>query len=87
VGVHQAVPNQDAKGEAHLYLSAVEYLRVYAPGILEFLTTDPPTALAADEEWMAEREVALGIPARFSPTGARLYHVALLGWCFAPARE
>jgi hypothetical protein len=48
---------------------------------------DPAAAFAADEEWMADRELELGIPRRVSPTGERLYHVALLGWCFSPARD
>lgn len=89
MGIHQSVPKQDAPGtEDHPYLTTREYLQTYAPSLLEFMTwDDPAAAFAADEEWMADRELELGIPRRVSPTGERLYHVALLGWCFSPARD
>jgi len=88
VSINQTVPKTDRVGALFPLLTTVEYLRVYAPEIIGgLLSDDVGAALASDENWMAAREAEFAIPALFDLAGQRLHHVALLGWCFAPARD
>jgi hypothetical protein len=70
------------------YMTVLSYLGSYDPVILDYFPGDVAAAsFAADEAWMTAKAAALGLALGPIIDGAQTYHKALLGWCFAPARE
>lgn len=63
------------------HMTPTEYLQRFDPSLLGFMP-DPPD-FRSEEFWLTCQEAGLGIAPEYRGDGTRVFHPALLGWCFA----